>query len=374
MNCVTDRIERLMSLGFGLLCSAVLSAQPLCEVLLRPAFHYTTNGLTLFVADSSLTFGIDAEASWSFGDGSAISSVPYHQFAEAGTYEVCLTLANATLSCTAVFCRQVVVPLDDCGGGMDAYFEWAAGGTNTAGLYDASFNQDPTTRIWEFDDGGTSSEVAPYYTWQLPGAHFVSLTRAADGCTASFGRWVTVDGNTSTCGPGLFVNFDAYPSGLDVDLEPSIAVNGVIPVGSIWSYGDGEVDTTGTAHHTYAEEGSYQACLLVGALQPPSLDSCFALVCRTIDLGHSTGLGQEKEGGIGVWPNPFTERLNLTIPYGSGVAVYRVYDAVGRVITSGSAAGPGPHVLDLERSDAGTYHLVVDANGDRLHTLVVKAQ
>jgi hypothetical protein len=31
-------------------------------------------------------------------------------------------------------------------------------------------------------------------------------------------------------------------------------------------------------------------------------------------------------------------------------------------------------VLDLERSDAGTYHLVVDANGDRLHTLVVKAQ
>ena len=257
---------------------------------------------------------------------------------------------------------------------MDAYFEWASGGTNTVGLYDASFNQDPSTRLWEFDDGGTSAETAPYHTWQLPGAHFVSLTRASDGCTATYGRWVTVDGNTGTCGPGLFVNFNAYPSGLDVFFEQSIAVEGVIPVGSIWSYGDGEIDTTGTAQHTYAQEGTFQACLLVGAIQTPSLDSCFALVCHTIDLGHSTNVDQESEVGISVWPNPFSEQLNLAIPIGPGVAMIKVYDAVGRVITSGDLVGPGPHVLDLGRSEPGTYHVVIDARVARTHAVVVKAQ
>jgi hypothetical protein len=373
MNFATDSIERLITLGSGLLCGAVLLAQPLCEVLLRPAFHYTTSGLTVVVADSSSTFGLEADATWSFGDGSALSSVPYHQYEVPGTYEVCITLTGTTLPCTATYCRQVIVPLDDCSGTMDAYFEWGPGGTNSADLYDASFNQNISTRLWEFDDGGSSSEGSPNYTWQLPGAHFVSLTRSGMGCTATYARWVSVDGNASTCGPDLFVNFYAYPVGLDVGFEPSIVATNAIPVISIWSFGDGMVDTTSSAFHSYSEPGSYQTCLLVGALRTPSLDSCFAIVCNTTDLGFSTSLADEVVSNVLVWPNPFDDLLHVALSHPAGSATIQVHDAVGRSVSSGSISGTEQIALDMDHLDAGTYHIVVQAEGVRWRASVIKA-
>lgn len=373
MNYAPDGIKPLLAISSTLLLGGALAAQPLCDVLLRPAFHYSANGLVLIVADSSSTFGLEAEASWSFGDGSAASTVPYHAFAEPGTYEVCLTLTHASLPCATTYCRQVIIPLSDCSGTMDAYFEWYPSGTNSASLVDASLNQNTSSVLWEFGDGSTSSDPYPNWTWQLPGPHFVCLTRQDKGCVATYSRWVEVDGNASTCGPGLFANFFAYPNGLDVTYEPSISATNVLPVISVWSYGDGVVDTVSVGYHTYANEGSYQTCLLVGALRMPALDSCFALVCNTTTLGFSVGLPEPGPNVVQAWPNPFDGALELGLNGPAGPVVIRLFDAVGRLAFATTVVTADRVTLDTGALAAGPYHLIIDHGGSSTRTIVIKA-
>lgn len=351
-----------------------MAAQPLCDVLLRPAFHYSTDGLTLTVADSSTTFGVIADRSWSFGDGSSISTGSSHQYSAPGIYQVCLTLSSPTIDCIVTYCRSVYVPLDDCDGQVDAFFSWYGNGTNALALIDASLQAKAVERHWEFGDGDTSDLASPVHTWLLPGPHFVTLTRTSGNCAATYGTWVEVDGNATTCGPGLFADFSSYPTGNVVSFEPTISADGVVPLLSVWSYGDGSLDTSSTGYHTYADDGTYQTCLLVGALLPPDLDSCFTLVCHTIDLLALVGMAEVGATSITVSPNPFTNELQIDTDAEHGNARLRLLDMSGRMVTTSIAHASGTALLYTDAIPSGIYLLEVSVGEALFYRQVIKVQ
>ena len=99
MPSVHVHTKHSWALLLALMVVGPMAAQPLCDVLLRPAFHYSTDGLTLIVDDSSTTYGVIADRSWSFGDGSSVSTGSSHQYSAPGVYEVCLTLSSPSVDC-----------------------------------------------------------------------------------------------------------------------------------------------------------------------------------------------------------------------------------------------------------------------------------
>lgn len=352
-------------------CSAVLAAQPLCQVLLRPAFHYTTDGLTVMLADSSTTFGQVATASVSFGDGTAASSAMQHTFDEPGTYTVCLTLSTATLNCTATYCRQITVPMTDCGT-VNAYFESQQGLTNTLTLSDLSVGASNGERFWEFGDGTTSNEVSPSHTWALPGAHFVSLTRTEGQCSATYGTWIEVDGNATTCLPNLFLDFSTSTDGTNSVFDPQIVSNGNIPMLGLWSFGDGHVDTAVVGVNHYAVEGNYQTCLLVGALTPPDMDTCFSLVCHTTYLFPQVGIAEQEAATIKAWPNPFRDILQVAAGSDQRPTQVEVLDALGRVVHQQRITQPEAFSIGLGQLPVGAYTLTLRGPGGTQRITLVK--
>lgn len=336
------------------------AAQPLCDVLLRPAFHYTTDGLSLLVADSSTTFGLSATASWTFGVGSAPTTDTFHTFDSPGTYTVCLTLTSTTTpACSSTYCRQVVVPLDDCGGFLSAEFSHASSGTNTGAFLETASIPGLGTWLWEFGDGSTSTEEAPVHTWALPGPHFVTLTRQDGPCTATSARWIDVDGNATTCGPGLFVDFSVQQAGDLVYFDPDVITSNIVPLIGVWSFGDGAIDTTLNAQHTFLQPGPYQTCLLVGALQLDDLDSCFSLVCRTHEVVPVTGIGTRSSEAFMIWPNPSSGLVHLESPSSVQMAHLRILDALGRTVLLSEQATPKSSPVDLSRLGPGNYVLEI---------------
>lgn len=356
-----ERFARGCGLGLALLAALECGAQPLCDALLRPAFHYDTDGLSLFVQDSSSTYGLGATASWSFGDGTAATADTNHQFDTAGTYTVCLTLTNTVgPECTATYCRQVVVPLNSCDGLLAAYFEHYGASTNTNTFVDMSVGSSEGGWLWEFGDGTSSTEMAPEHTWFLPGPHFVSLTRRVGACSATYGRWVAVDGNATTCGPpGLFTDFVVEQNGDVVSFSPSVIANGVIPAISVWSYGDGEVDTTATGEHQYLLPGTYQTCLLVGALTQPELETCFSMVCRTHEVVPVTSIAPSKIEQPSIWPNPADDLLWVRLPTASDRGSFRVMDLLGRELIVGWVATSEPSLIEVDKLEPGNYIIEV---------------
>jgi len=346
--------------------------QALCDVLLRPAFHYSTDGLVLIVSDSSTTYGLLATASWDFGDGTGEGLTAPHTYAEPGTYEVCLTLTATAVACASTYCREVTVPVDDCGGALDAHFVWQQAGLNAAAITDASVVAFTGVRLWEFGDGTTSDAMAPDHTWALPGPHFVTLTHTLGECTATYGEWVEVDGNASTCGQDLFVDFTPSVIDLQVFFEPSVSTTSVLPFVSIWSFGDGEVDTTVFADHFYTTPGSYQTCLLVGAMGLVDQDSCFSLVCHTSELVPAAGLEDMVTSEISVWPNPFVSQVNVSAPELIGSITTALYDALGRMVLQQRSNAVGTVRIDAADLQAGSYILEVATGNVRRRVPVIK--
>jgi len=363
----------LLSL-FGLLSPTPCAAQPLCAVLLKPAFTYSANGLVVQLEDSSRTFGIQATATWDFGDGSAVTADAVHFYQGPGIYNVCLTLTALDLPCAVTNCRSVVVVASNCAVPVNAYFEWSLAGTNAAMFYDATQPLEAANTLWDFGDGVTDQSNAPSHTWFLPGAHFVSLTKWNDSCATTHGEWVAVDGNVTTCAPpGLFLDFEPNYTGDGVEFVPEIVTNDVVPVFYIWSYGDGVIDTTYYGYHVYPDAGPYQACCLLGAVTAPALDSCFALTCRTIYPYSATEVLELSDEVISIAPNPFTESLRIDLGTDAESTFIQMMDMVGRTVLSIKVQGTRNVQVQTGHLLPGPYLMVISGPTKVRRTKVIKS-
>ncbi|MCC6542045.1 MAG: PKD domain-containing protein [Flavobacteriales bacterium] len=346
------------------LLTGALSAQPHCDAILRPAFHYEVDGLTVSLADSSMTFGVGTTAQWSFGDGSGLTSTPEHTFDQPGVYTICLTLtAMEGPPCASTYCHDVEVPLTACPSVAGALFGYSASGTNTCTFQLASGLSSTGALSWDFGDGYTSNDTAPTHTWALPGPHFVTLTDRSTDCVTIYSEWVAVDGNATTCGPGLFVDFSTTV--LDqqtIRFEPDIVTSSVATLLGVWSFGDGVVDSAFTTQHTYAEAGRYQTCFLVGALAQPGLDTCFSLVCRMVEVLPMVTIAEASSAACSIWPNPAHGILHIrtAVP---GPAAVTLYDAIGRPILIEKLTDGRDASIDLAGMASGSYILMLKQAG-----------
>ncbi|MCB0764025.1 MAG: PKD domain-containing protein [Flavobacteriales bacterium] len=345
----------------ALIAAASAVAQPYCDVLLRPAFVVTTNGTAAQFSNVSITNGEPASAIWDFGDGTTSSPDSFHYFPVPGTYQVCLTLTTQDQLCSSTYCRDVVVPEDDCNGTWDAMFTHQYAGTNVASLQDISASGPVAYRTWTFGDGGSASnEESPEHQWLLPGHHFVSLTRTSGtGCVATDAHWVTVDGNASTCGQDLFVNYTSADQGGAILFSAETATTTLFPVIGVWTFGDGSADTAFVTTHVFPGPGAYQVCLFVGATDLPPTDTCFAYVCRTIEVNELVGVDEGTLPTVRAWPVPFASQLTISAPWLQGDCTVEVFHTTGQRVLGKEVRATGQ--VDLVLPDLPPAAYVVSA-------------
>lgn len=164
-------------------CGSDSVCMPLTLVCPTPTagFAATPSGLTVAFTDQSTGTGINTYV-WDFGDMSTSTQQnPTHTYAQAGTYNVCLAIAD---SCGSDFiCQQVQVGCAP----PNVAWGWAATGL-TATFQDQSQVNGNATYNWIFGDGNSSTQQNPSHTYAIASAYTVCL-EVTDSC-----------GTDSTCG------------------------------------------------------------------------------------------------------------------------------------------------------------------------------
>ena len=206
-------------------------------------FTYTLSPVGATFSAVFTNLSMDAETYfWEFGDGfTSTETNPTHIYAE-GVYDVCLTGFNVYGEATV--CETIVAVFPPT-----ALFSFA--GDPTVTFTDLSTNE-PTSWFWNFDDGGTSTETNPVYTFAENGIYNVCLTVENAGGESTFCQNVII---SSYAAPVANFSFTGDPTVTFTDLTIGE------PTGWNWSFDDGGFSTDQNPVHTYATNGIYNVCL-----------------------------------------------------------------------------------------------------------------
>ncbi|RMG54993.1 MAG: PKD domain-containing protein, partial [Bacteroidetes bacterium] len=201
---------------------------------------------------------------WNFGDGNtSTANSPTHTYVGDGTYTVTLTVVDAN-GCSHTYTRTNYIRLTHPAAAFTYSPATGCPGTLVSFTNSASGPHALTNYLWDFGDGGVSTQTSPNHTYFTPGFYTVSLT-VTDilGCSDTETKpnviqiyvpptAATLPGDTAGCTP--FV----------VDFQSS-ATAGDAPLASWnWTFGNGHTSTAANPlPETYAPHGTYTATLIV---------------------------------------------------------------------------------------------------------------
>jgi PKD repeat protein len=218
----------------------------------------TTEGLTPltvnFIATASTP---DATYSWDFGDeGNGTGQIVDHTFANAGNFNVILTVSNANGTANSTQTITAVEPIMPV---ANFTANKTSGLTPLTVTFDASTSQNADSYSWNFGDGTNGTGKIVEHTFAKAGTFNVILTVRNANSTNSTVQTVTaiepilpIAEFTKNATEGITpftVNFVATTSTSDATYS--------------WDFGDGINGTGKIVEHTFAKAGTFDVVLKV---------------------------------------------------------------------------------------------------------------
>jgi PKD repeat protein len=210
---------------------------------------------------------------WNFGDGTtSTQQYPWHYYNQAGTYYVCLTVADTSgVTCTS--CDTVTVGHPStCNAAFNHYTIH-----NPDSLHFYPTGTGGMTWYWNFGDGTTSSQEYPWHFYTSSGTYYVCLTvvdSAGSTCTSCAN---VVVGSQPACNAA----FSHYALGTSDSLHFYATGGGITSY--YWNFGDGTTSTQSIPWHYFTGAGTYYVCLTVVDTSGATCTSC-----DTVTVGHTT--------------------------------------------------------------------------------------
>jgi PKD repeat protein len=121
-------------------------------------------------------------------------------------------------------------------------------------------NGSPFFWLWDFGDGGISTDQNPFHYYSSPGTYTVNLTVWGDGGINSKVKLAYIIAYYSLI-PVYNVNIDSGTAPLTVQFEDTSRSNATVRT---WDFGDGTTSDQKIVSHTYAQAGTYNAVLKLG--------------------------------------------------------------------------------------------------------------
>lgn len=189
---------------------------------------------------------------WNFGDGGTSTQIaPIHTYTASGSYTVTLIAVNNS-GCRDTLVRTNYINI----GAVAANFSYTATCINKPITFTNTSTPNPSSVIWYFDDGTTSTQNNPVKTFTSLINHTVKLVADFGVCKDSIIKTITISPNPTavftnlpkgSCLPPLNVNF----------------TNASVGATSYqWTFGDGGTSTQFSPSHTYTQSGFFNVTLV----------------------------------------------------------------------------------------------------------------
>lgn len=322
------------------------------DVYDSPTAGFSFNATSNTVNFTNTSTGATSQM-WDFGDGNtSVATSPTHIYSGPGTYNVCLMVDNG--NCQDTTCQIVVI------GCPPPAVNFSFNVVNVAASFTDLTPGSPTTWLWDFGDGNTSTNQNTTHIYAAAGTYTVCLT-VTDSC-----------GTDSTCMPVTIVcpppsaAFSAVSNLLTVDFtDQSTAATSIF--NWLWDFGDGNTSGQMNPQHTYAAPGTYTVCLTV-------TDTCGTdSSCMPVSVTN-VGLADDLFADLELFPNPTAGAFLVRGALNSLAELdVVVTDLRGKIVASeaaGTVFGGFAQRVDLGAQAPGLYFVQLRA-GDRTHVMKV---
>jgi PKD repeat protein len=285
--------------------------QPKAEFILTPSHLYYPDAEVLLYNQTNA--GI-FDYLWNFKDGQTTTERDpiSHKYATWGNYLVHLEARNQRCSDSISHMLRIYPPVP-----IPEFGQPAPGCVpHTIQFTDQSIWA--TSWLWEFDDGGTSTEQNPSHTFLKGGRYNVKLTVSGEGGSSYIYHDVEVY-------PAPTAVFSVYPPiAMLPDAKVQFYNTSLLGTSYLWDFGDGQQSAEFEPNHQYSSLGEYNVSLSVWTEH-----GCFdsMLIQKAV-----TVVG---EGGI-IFPNAFTPNKDVPVPgtYSTPDLVNEVFHPYWRGVTS----------------------------------------
>ena len=321
------------------------------------------NSLEVNFTDSSSSQSTIVSWDWNFGDGEgSLQQNPSHTYAQAGTYNVCLTITDES-GCHNTYCHHITVhEMDEA---CHANFHSSqVNHTLDVNFSDQSGSQNPIISwFWDFGDGTTSTEQNPTHTYAQAGTYVVCLTINDDNeCSDIYCHSITVHDPPPPPVCHASFTFHQEPAGTFSFTNTSGGTTSQTTY--LWEFGDGETSTEENPVHIYSQVGNYTVCLFI----TDTAIGCNSHSCHVIHVYHAgvTNEALGSENSIAVkskpnndapdkiinnevlaYPNPMSNSLTIQFELiGENQISIEMYDILGN--TKNKSTKIGTHGLNKE--------------------------
>jgi gliding motility-associated-like protein len=255
-----------------------------------PTAAFTASPITQLYPNATVSFTNTSSGAitylWDFGDttSSTLQNPPNHTYSTWGTYTITLVVSNGNCfdTTTQIITINAPQPIAD--------FLGPAQGCRPLDVQFVNNSQFADTYLWDFGDGGTSTQVSPSYTYFNAGTYTVTLTAFGPGGQDTQTQQQIIEVYQL---PTAF--FTVSPSTVFIPTQVSLFFNlSSFATTYLWDFGDGNTSTDVNPQHFYTQLGVYDIMLI--ATTPNNCIDTFIL---------QSGVEAKSEGGIQI-PNAFT--------------------------------------------------------------------
>lgn len=226
---------------------------------------------------------------WTFGDGTSVSGLqsdpnvanPTHDYAQAGTYTVCIRIKrNVTVAgtspCIREFCKTVIVA-SPCNFQVvfsmhrDSLVPRKVIFTNLTVVSTAT-----ATASWSFGDGTSATGWNAVHEYAQPGTYIICLTVAlSPNCTKTSCDTIIIPSSIPGCKDLSKFTFEKFTADNQKYKFTPDYISSAIQY--TWTFGDGTGSHDPVATHRYAQPGVYVVCLTAW-----SSPTCASTTCKEI--------------------------------------------------------------------------------------------
>ena len=311
---------------------------------------------------------------WDFGDGnSSAQASPNHNYAQAGTYLVCLTITD-NAGCSSQKCAWLTVQHQNspCDASFAAYPDTSHNQMMSYYFGSTAQNSPSASYHWDFGDGNTGSGSFTQHTYNHPGFYKVCLTvtdSTPNGaiCTQTSCDTILADTVFFTMVPSFRYVVD--PSGYQVSFTNQTYewnFNRSTALNYHWDFGDGNTSNLEHPTHAYANHGTYKTCLTI--TDPSSGYS--RSHCDESVAAFAMSIEEENKASLKVYPLPVVDILQLSLNYPqSAKATLELYSMQGSLVFRKEIelqTGDKQFELNLSELNNGMYQLVIRTDASEI--------
>ncbi len=330
-------------------------------------FEMLNNATPNFQAQGNFSAG--AQLNWDFGDNTyGTGTSVFHSYAQAGTYNVTLTVVDSADTCSYTTSATVNISnISNCSvsissTNIDSIFTLVA---NTSGV-------GPYTYIWSLTSDSLFSSTYPDPLAILVAGqtyNFCVTVTDGTGCVATACQNVVYTPGNVPCQTYMYIYPDNNIPGL---YYVGVMHSGAAAVSYLWDFGDGTTSTDSTGEHNYSTPGFYTVCLSI-----TDANNCTSTYCDSMFYIYKVGGGPmmrlqqathlptsinniNNNIAVHVYPNPATSQIQIQAD-GQRLQGAVIYNINGQKVAYAETLDENR--MDISSLAPGIYFIDVKVNG-----------